>query len=140
MDEQNVPENFYRVSIKGLILDETGKKFMTVLEEDGQWELPGGGLDHGESPENCLKRELMEEMGLTVVEVKPQPSYFLVGKNMKGRWSVNIIFEIKVKDLNFTPSDECVEFRFVTPEDVKSIHAYRTVTELAAVFDIKKHI
>ena len=31
----------------------------------GTWWLPGGGLLFGESPGNCLVRELMEETGLT---------------------------------------------------------------------------
>jgi 8-oxo-dGTP pyrophosphatase MutT (NUDIX family) len=32
----------------------------------GTWWLPGGGLEFGESPEQCLVREFMEETGLEV--------------------------------------------------------------------------
>ena len=32
----------------------------------GQWFLPGGGLDHGETPVDGLRREFTEETGLAV--------------------------------------------------------------------------
>jgi len=137
MDE--IPKTYYRVSIKAFILNENRDKFLVILEDNGWWELPGGGLDWPERPEECLRRELKEEMGLDAVEINQNPSYFLVGENMKGNRSVNIVFETKVKNLNFTLSKECLEIKFVSPEEVESINAFRNVKELVEILK-NKHI
>ncbi|MFA7286581.1 MAG: NUDIX hydrolase [Patescibacteria group bacterium] len=135
-----IPECFYRVSIKGLILDETRTKFLVCLEDNGLWELPGGGLDWGESIENCLKREIKEEMGLDTTFISTHPLYFTTSISLRNTWFVNVIHEVKVKDLNFNPSDECREIRFVSPEDLASINVYNSVKELGLQFDSSRHI
>jgi 8-oxo-dGTP pyrophosphatase MutT (NUDIX family) len=75
MTETNpIPSTFYRISIKALVLDQSGR-FLLTKEDNGNWELPGGGLEFGEKPEECLRREIKEEMGLEVEWVDDKPSY-----------------------------------------------------------------
>lgn len=55
----------YPVSIKAILCNPTGDIVLLMNERD-EWELPGGRIEIGESPQTCLAREIDEELGLTV--------------------------------------------------------------------------
>ncbi len=54
----------------GIISNSDGKIFIARRKPGksmaGKWEFPGGKLEEGESEESCLKRELLEELGMKV--------------------------------------------------------------------------
>lgn len=130
--DTKIPNNFYRVSMKALIFDETHTKFAVIREDNDLWELPGGGLDFGETTQDCLRREIKEETGLVLTTMSKEPVHYLIGKNMDDHWSVALVFEATVADFNYTVSKECQELKFVSPEEALSTpNMWRTVTELA---------
>jgi 8-oxo-dGTP pyrophosphatase MutT (NUDIX family) len=58
----------FSVSVKGVLFQ---RDSVVLLEnERAEWELPGGRLEPGETPEECLAREIAAELGC-VVKVGP---------------------------------------------------------------------
>lgn len=136
-----IPNCFYRVSVKALVLNETRDKFLLCKEADGRWELPGGGLDWDMTPHEDLPRELMEEMGLKAIYIADNPSYFITGRSTHYPETriVNVLYETKLEHLNFTPSDECVEIRFVNKDKVEGMELFDGPKKLLAMFAPENH-
>ncbi|WP_282941343.1 NUDIX domain-containing protein [Paenibacillus sp. RC67] len=59
-----------RIIVTGgaVIKDKHGRILMQRRSDYGNWGLPGGGMDAGESVEETMKREVLEETGLAVEE------------------------------------------------------------------------
>jgi 8-oxo-dGTP diphosphatase len=59
----------------GVLIGERGRFLLTSRPAGkvyaGWWEFPGGKLERGESVEAALARELHEELGIDVVDVRP---------------------------------------------------------------------
>lgn len=54
----------WTVSAKGVVQDRRG--VLLALNERDEWELPGGQLEEGETPQQCVVREILEETSLVV--------------------------------------------------------------------------
>ena len=68
----------YRVVIKGLVRDSSGK-LLFVQERRDSWDLPGGGLEHGEDVTKALKREFLEELEADVKVSTENPLIIQLG-------------------------------------------------------------
>ena len=121
--------------MKGIVIAEDGRILLS-REDNGRWEMLGGGLDHGEDPVAGLKREIFEETGLKVTYVSPSPIYFITSPRShttKTTFMANVIYEIKLEDLNFVPSDECQELRFFSKEEMAKIDLFPNVQRLLEI-------
>jgi ADP-ribose pyrophosphatase YjhB (NUDIX family) len=66
----------YRPSAYAIIFDETGRVLLVRSEVlEVRWNLPGGGIDRGETLVEGLRREVREETGLEI-EVGPLVAVF----------------------------------------------------------------
>jgi 8-oxo-dGTP diphosphatase len=115
----NIPQNYYRVSVKGIEIK--NHKILLVQEEDGHWELPGGGLDHGEEIHDGLRREVKEEMGVGVKSISQFP---IIALSMwfRGNPRVIIGYKIKLNSYKIRKSEECVKVQFFTKKEIQKLN------------------
>jgi nucleoside triphosphatase len=76
----------HRVIAVGLVYNKQGEVLICKMPPDrgvfpGQWGLPGGGIEEGETLEVALRRELKEEIGIGVTDI--QPLFFTDGTYTK---------------------------------------------------------
>lgn len=116
-----VPESFFRVSIKALIPDESGTKYLLFQEKNGKRDFPWGGLNFWEHISECLKRELSEESGLQLQDFFSYPQVVIPWEKKEGLWCLHLFYEVKILNYDFVPSKECQAFGFFTPEEMKSL-------------------
>ena len=58
-----------KIEVVAAILHRDGAYFATQRgygEFEGMWEFPGGKIEPGESPEDALKREIQEKLGIDI--------------------------------------------------------------------------
>lgn len=97
----------FRVSIKGVLL--VDRKAVLVRNDRRGWELPGGGLEIGETPERALEREFEEELAVRVEPLRLLDSYLF--EVIPGRHVFIVTYGCRLRG-EFKPaiSDEHTEF------------------------------
>lgn len=67
------PSRTQRLGAYAVVVDD-GRLLLTRISPvgfpAGTWTLPGGGVDHGESPHDTVRRELYEEAGLEAISAR----------------------------------------------------------------------
>jgi 8-oxo-dGTP diphosphatase len=118
-DGSRPTDYLYRVSLKCLIRNE--KDEILVVKEVGRdwWDLPGGGMDHGENIKNAIAREMLEEVNLQgdfefkIIAVD-EP-----GLLEHGFWQIRLIFEVYAKSLKFSTGVDSDEITFMPADNLK---------------------
>jgi len=75
-------------SIRGVVCSPAGTALTIRRASDGGWELPGGRIRAGEDVTECLQRELLEEVDLTVAIHQPVHAYTWENDEGKDRFAV----------------------------------------------------
>lgn len=94
----------FTASTAAIIRNEAGKVLLLnhVLRPFSGWGLPGGFIEHDESPETAIRRELMEETGIELTDVT------LFRVRVVGT-HVEILFTARTSEIGSVVSREIIE-------------------------------
>ncbi len=107
----------YRVAVKGLVRDQSGK-LLFVQERSDSWDLPGGGLEHGENIVEALTREFREELGVAITISSNYP-HIIPTWNTKFDDPVLIIaYEVSLSTIPRV-TDEVSNFNYFDIHEIK---------------------
>jgi 8-oxo-dGTP pyrophosphatase MutT (NUDIX family) len=116
-----VPTPFYRVSVKALVFD-SGGRLLVVQEPAGHWELPGGGWEHGETLEQCLARELQEELGARLRSVDATTQRAWTSPGARRRYHrLKLTVHATLDSPAITPGEEILAARWVTAPEFAAL-------------------
>ncbi len=110
-----------RPSVSAMILNERGELLLQRRSDNGQWGLPGGSVEIGESVMGATVREVREEIGLLVevvrlVGVYSDPTLQVV-RYPDGRavHFINTCFECRVVGGQLQTCPETLELDYFEP-------------------------
>lgn len=85
--------------------------------EPNKWCMPGGGVELGESFEEALEREIMEEINSKIIEYTYFKSYYVFDKHEIRC----VYFYGTIDDSNIKLDEESTEYKWYNKEEINDL-------------------
>lgn len=133
---EDIDDCLYRVAIRVLIVQDN--KVLLIKEaDDDWWALPGGGVDHGETVESTLVREVEEELCVPASEVSSdfKIAYYNIGNVVNNVPRMNLFFKATIPEELLSKAEHAADWKWFTRDEFmqQDLHASYDKTELARV-------
>lgn len=132
-DDPSAPEvNTIKPSAGAFVRDDPGRILLICRDDNGNWAMPGGAMDPGESMTACAVRETLEETGVSIevtglVGIWTDPLHRVeYSSNGEVRQEFTVIYAGRYLAGEPTPSAESTRVEWVSPETVPSLQMDRS--------------
>jgi len=134
-----------RKSARGIIINNEGLMALQHLTNRNYHKLPGGGVDPGETEEEALAREIIEEVGYSIntpiqLGVTIEYRNFEELLHISYGYSTTVIEKIAEPSLEANELDEGQETIWVTPQEAIALMRKDTPVETQGKFILAREI
>jgi len=123
-------QGIIRLGCSAVLFDESREKvLLTRRADNGQWCLPSGGVEPGESVAKACAREAWEETGLKVsverlTSVFSSPDRLVIYANGKQFQFIILNFEVKKVSGKLRLSEETTDFGFYSLPEIEAMEIF----------------
>jgi 8-oxo-dGTP pyrophosphatase MutT (NUDIX family) len=114
-----------------LAIDEQGRVLLQRRRDTGQWALPMGKMELGETPSECAIRETREETGVLVevtgiLGVFSDPGHIVQYGDGEIRQEYEVMLLARPVSGDLSVNDEASDVGWVAPGDLRSLDIHPT--------------
>lgn len=133
IDHYNSPDapaaNSVVPSTTAVVTDEDGRILLVNRVDNGLWALPGGGMELGESIEDCAIREVREETGLDVeitglIGVYTNPRHVIEYSDGEVRQQFSLCYATRLLGGTLAHDDESTDLQWVHLTDIPALNMH----------------
>lgn len=128
-------EKPYRPCVVGVLINDSNLVLVAERSDTHTWQFPQGGVEEGESSEQALHREMMEEIGCNDIDIIrkapsklhydfPKGFKIKLAKHFRGQEQTWFLCSFKKgagPDLTKSTDNEFVQTKWVSPEEAYKI-------------------
>jgi len=118
-----------------IVVNNQGEILLIRRTDNGNWAVPGGGIDPGESITDTAVRETLEETGITceingLVGIYTNPRHVIrYTSNNEVRQEFSIVFTARPTGGQLRPSSESAEPQWVSPATVPRLQMHPSMRQ-----------
>jgi 8-oxo-dGTP pyrophosphatase MutT (NUDIX family) len=134
-DPNAPPANSLVPSANAIVVNEQGEILMIRRTDNGNWAVPGGGMDLGESITDTAIRETREETGIEcqitgLVGIYTNPGHVIrYTSNDEVRQEFSVVFTARPTGGQLQDSSESSETRWVAPATAATLQMHPSMRQ-----------